>query len=187
MKKTVKLILTASLILAVFVAVIFIARSLSNNPQLLEFVAGLGYFGVTFIAIVSGLNAFIPVPAATFTPIFLEAGMVLPLIILFLVLGTLIADFLSFILGRVSREVVISKYPKTFDFVTKLQKNHRGLIIPVVIIYASVVPFPNEALLIPLALSGIKFKTLIIPLIIGNTIYQTVIIYGVNGLLSLFT
>jgi membrane protein YqaA with SNARE-associated domain len=175
------------LIIAIFIGVLFVANSFSDNPALLEFVAGFGYIGVTFIAIVAGLNTFVPLPAATFTPIFTASGLSIPLIIFFLALGTLIADFIGFMLGHVGRDLIMVKYPKIFAFVTNIQENHQKLITPVVILYASFVPFPNEAILIPLALAGTKFKSLVIPLIIGNIIHQAVIIYGVQSILELFS
>jgi len=187
MDKKIRLVLSLVLIIGIFIAVLFVANSLANNPALIEFVTGFGYIGVTLIAIVAGLNTFVPLPAATFTPVFIASGLTIPLIIFFLALGTLIADFIGFMLGHVGRDLIMAKYPKIFSFVTNIQENHQRLIIPVVILYASFVPFPNEAILIPLALAGTKFKSLIIPLIIGNIIHQAVIIYGIQSILGFFS
>jgi membrane protein YqaA with SNARE-associated domain len=179
MNKKIKLVLSLFLIIAIFIGVLFAANSLSNNPELIEFIANFGYFGVIFTAIVAGLNTFVPLPAATFTPLFIASGLSIPLIILALALGTLIADFIGYMLGHISRDLILSKYPRIYAFVTNIQENHQKLIIPVVMLYASFVPFPNEAILIPLALAGTRFRSLIIPLIIGNIIHQAFLIYGI--------
>jgi membrane protein YqaA with SNARE-associated domain len=186
MKNKTKLVLSLVLIIAVFVGVLFLANSLSDNPKLIEAIAQFGYLGAIFIAIIAGLNTFVPLPAATFAPLFVASGLSLPLIILALAFGTLIADFIGYVFGHLSRNLINRKYPKIVSFITNIQKNHQELIIPIVALYASFVPFPNEAILIPLALAGIKFRSLLIPLIVGNIIHQTVLIYGISGLNNLF-
>ena len=185
MKKYLKSLVTLILIIVVFIAVLITARSLSENPYLLETISQFGYPGVMLVAIIAGLNTFVPLPAATFTPLFTASGLSLPLIILTLALGTLIADFIGYMLGHVSRDLIITKYPKIFSFATNIQQNHQKLIIPLVALYAAFVPFPNEAILIPLALAGTKFRTLLIPLIIGNILHQAVIIYGISSINNL--
>lgn len=166
---------------------LYFSQQLSESTAIVSLVEKFGYFGVLFTGIVAGLNTFVPLPAATFTPIFINAGLSIPLIVLVLAIGTLIADSLGFALGHVSRELIKRKYPKIFGFFTKLQQEHTALIIPVVILYASFVPFPNEAILIPLALAGAKLRTLLVPLIIGNIIHQLILVYGVKNILALFT
>jgi len=141
-----------------------------------------GYLGVLLTGIVAGLNTVVPLPAATFTPIFLNAGLTAPLIIIVLAVGTLIADAIGFALGYVSREMVETKYPKLFRFFTELAQGKTKYILPVVILYAAFVPFPNEAILIPLALAGVRFTYLLIPLIIGNIIHQALFVLGVSNI-----
>jgi membrane protein YqaA with SNARE-associated domain len=182
MKQNVKLVSSFILIVLIFVGVLFAANSLSDNPALLETIADFGYVGVLVTAIIAGLNTFVPLPAATFTTLFLNSGLDLYLIIVVLALGTLIADFIGFMLGYISRDLVLRKYPKIYSFATNIQENKQHLIIPVVILYAAFVPFPNEAILIPLALAGTSFKTLLLPLIIGNIIHQVVLIYSIGGI-----
>jgi uncharacterized membrane protein YdjX (TVP38/TMEM64 family) len=179
MKNKLKFILITLLILAIFVGVLFVAQDISDNAKLQELVAEFGYLGVLFIAIVAGLNTVVPLPAATFIPIFTAAGLSIPLIVTTLAVGTFIADVISFVLGYTSRELIKEKYPKLFKFFYNLQNNHKRLIFPVVITYAAFVPFPNEAILIPLGMSGVKFKNLIIPLIIGDIVHQALLAYAV--------
>jgi membrane protein YqaA with SNARE-associated domain len=187
MRVHIKRLLALILVAAFFVGAIVFANSLTNNDAVIGVVDQLGYLGVTLIAIAAGLNTFVPLPAGTFVTVFTAAGLWLPLIIFFLALGTLIADGIGFLFGHVSRDLIANKYPKLFAFITEVQTNHHRLIIPVVIVYAALVPFPNEVILIPLALAGIRFRTLLIPLIIGNIIHQIIIIFGVQTILGWFT
>lgn len=187
MKKTLKLALTFILLIIIFVGVLFFTKEISGNSELISFIAKLGYPGVTLTAIIAGLNTFVPLPAATFTPLFITSGLSIPLIILSLAIGTLIADFIGYVLGHVSREIIMEKYPKSFDFVQNLQEKHQKLISPILFLYASFVPFPNEILLIPLALSGIKFRKIFIPLLLGNFVHQAVLIYGVTNAFQLIS
>ena len=64
-------------------------------------------------------------------------------------------------------------------FFTELKQNRSKLIVPVIFLYAAFAPFPNEALLVPLGLAGIRFSTIIVPLILGNLINQSYLVYFV--------
>lgn len=166
--------------MAIFIAALYFAQTLTENDKVVSLIGSLGYLGVLITGIIAGLNTIVPLHAATFTPLFIEAGLTIPLIIATLAVGTLIADSLGFALGHVSRELMEEKYPKIFNFFTNLATDHSRWITPFVIIYASFVPFPNEAILIPLALAGVKLKKLIIPLVLGNIVHQTLAVYGVS-------
>lgn len=168
----------------VFGGAIFLAHSLASDPAIQVTVAEYGYFGVLITGVIAGLNAFFPVPAATLTPLFVGAGLTLPLIVLSLTLGTLIADFTGFALGHVSREMVAQRYPRTTTFFTNLYHRRRTLVLPAAFLYAAFVPFPNEAILIPLALAGARFSLLLVPLFLGNLLHQAILVYGINGLLG---
>jgi membrane protein YqaA with SNARE-associated domain len=174
-----KQILSALGILAIFMVALYVAQMLTENDMVVSLVERLGYVGVLLTGIVAGLNTIVPLHAATFTPLFIGAGLTIPLIILTLAVGTLIADSIGFALGHVSRDIIEDKYPKLFNFFTTLATEHSRWVVPIVILYASFVPFPNEALLIPLALAGVAYKRLILPLIVGNIIHQTLAVYGV--------
>jgi len=182
LKDKLKVLLLSFLVVGIFIGSILFSQSISDNETILTIVDKFGYLGVMCMAIIAGLNTFVPLPAATFASVFIAAGLTLPLIVLSLAIGTLIADFVGYVFGNVTREIIIKKYPKLFDFIQKLQEKHHKLILPLVFLYASFVPFPNEVIIIPLALSGISFKKILIPLILGNFVHQAVLIYGVTSL-----
>lgn len=181
-KITGKTFLVIFTFMVAFIGLILIADSLSQSEQVREIVAEFGYVGVMIIAVIAGLNSIVPVPAATFTPIFLAAGLTAPFIILSLTVGTLIADFTGFFLGQLSRKVIESHHPRVFHFFVALKEKREHLVPLVVALFAAFAPLPNEVILIPLGLAGVKFQRLIIPLFIGNLVNQLYLVYGVAAL-----
>ncbi|NEN93346.1 MAG: hypothetical protein F6K48_32480, partial [Okeania sp. SIO3H1] len=134
-----------------------------------------------------GLNAIVPIPAATLTPVFLAAGLAPLGIILALVVGTVIADALGFLLGRSTKELVEEHYPRLTQYLTRLTTANRVWLFLFIVGYAAFVPFPNEAMLIPLAFSGIKFRYVLTPLLLGNLLHQLILVYGITELISWFS
>ncbi len=184
--KLIKLFTLGILIITIWVAALFLAEYVSNNDMAQNLVGQFGYFGILALAVIAGVNVLIPVPAATFVPVFTAAGLWLPLIIVFLVIGTVIADYLGYFVGHWSREFAEEHYPKTYTRIMALNEGHHNLLLPFVFLYAALIPFPNEAIIIPLALIGIRFRTILIPLILGNAINQTALAYGASNIFALF-
>jgi membrane protein DedA with SNARE-associated domain len=174
------------IIIALLLVVSFLlAQTISQNELAARLVADFSYVGVVILGVIAGINTFIPLPAATFVPVFVSAGLYLPFIIAALVLGTLIADFTSYILGHLSRDVIQRKHPRIFNYVNTLNQTHHGLILPLVFIYSALIPFPNEAIIIPLGMSGVRFSHLVAPLLLGNIVHQTLLAYGVTNIFSI--
>lgn len=182
--KASQLILIATTFLLSVTAIFFLADYVASSTVAQNLVSQFGYFGVAALATIAGLNVLVPVPAATFTPVFLAAGLWMPLIILTLVIGTLIADVIGFVFGRWSRSYVELHYPNSYRRISFLYTHHRHLILPAVFLYAAIIPFPNEAMLIPLAIMGFRFEQLLLPLFLGNAVNQTVLAYGSTNIFS---
>ena len=160
------------------------ADQLSEFSTVRSFLSSYGYLAVLLIALVAGLNAVVPVPAATFVPVFTEAGLEFPFIILMLVIGTTIADMIGYALGRVSRDYVEEKYPRTYLRLRAIHDRNQRWMLPAIAFYAAFVPLPNELILIPLALMGFRLRTILVPLIIGTTINQTLLAYGFGSVFN---
>lgn len=183
--KLVRFALVAGILTLVWVASLYLAEFVATNGMAQNLVADFGYLGILTIAVISGVNVLLPVPAATFVPIFTAAGLSLPVVILMLVIGTTIADYIGYFLGRWSRDFAIAHYPNTYRRVLSINEHHHSLIIPFVFVYAALIPFPNEAIIIPLALVGMRFKTLLLPLVLGNIINQTALALGASNIFQL--
>jgi len=184
-RKHQKAVITLVLFVITFTVFLYLAQSMSQSEQVQQLVSSFGYIGVVIVAVIAGLNAIVPIPAATFAPVFVAAGLSIPLVIIALTIGTLIADFVGFFLGRLSRVLIEERHPKIFAFITNFRENHAKWTLLFVAVYAALAPLPNEIILIPLALTGIRFTSLIIPLLIGNFFHHLLLVYGVIGLTTL--
>lgn len=184
-KKIARFTLLGVLITAVWVGALYLANFVASNDVAQNLVADFGYIGVTVIAVVSGLNILVPIPAAAFVPIFTAAGLWMPLIILALVVGTTVADLIGYYFGKWSKSFVESHYPRTYTKIKVLDERHHNWILPTVFLYAALLPFPNEAIIIPLALLGFHFRAFIWPLVLGTIINQTALAYGSNNIFEL--
>lgn len=174
------------LVVSAFIAVLYAATYILDSSAAQALVQQYGYLGVVVIAFIGGLNFIIPIPAPTFTPIFIAGGLSLPWIIFWLVVGTAIADLLAFYFGRAGRLYVTDAYPKTYEKLRELRTKNIRYIPWFVLGYASFVPFPNEAFLIPLGLLGVRLRTFILPLLVGSAIHQTLIALGVSNIFTIF-
>ena len=163
------------LAILILVLIVLTANQLTQDEQARQLVNNFGYLGVVVISFIAGLNAIVPVPAGSFVPIFTAAGLELPLIIIGLIIGTTLADLLAWYIGVLGRKLTIDNYPRLATFVRRVRGQHIWFVIGFVFIYASVAPLPNEVILVPLALTGIRLRVLIIPLLLGTIIYNTIL------------
>jgi len=154
----------------------------THSPVTQTILATIGYPGVFLLALITGLNPFMPVPAATFTTIFLAAHLTLPCIIVALTLGTVTADSLGYLFGHASKSYVKRSHPRIYRWFKNLYTKHHPYVLPVVCFYTAFIPLPNEIFLLPLAVLGMPFRTLLIPIIIGDTINQTLLAFGIQNI-----
>jgi len=172
------------ILVLVLTGAFFAADYVRSSPSASAFIAQFGYGGVILLATIAGLNVFIPVPSASFVPIFTEVGLWLPGIILSLTIGTIIADYIGFVFGHWGRKAVVKKYPKPMERFERLYDNHRKFLPYVIFLYAAFMPLPNEAIVLPLAVLGVPFRTMLIPLFIGNLVNQTIFSYGIQNVFT---
>lgn len=170
----------------VFIGILQLSSYILDSTEAQALVQQYGYLGVLVIAIIGGLNFVVPIPAPTFTPIFLAGGLSLPWIIMWLVIGTTIADLIGFFFGKLGKLYVTKQYPKTYARLASLRENKVRYIPWFVLGYAAFIPFPNEAFLIPLGILGIRLRTFILPLIVGTTIHQGLLAIGVSNIFTYF-
>lgn len=172
--------------LTITVAAFFLAETINDNETIRDFVQKLGLFGAIFIGIIGGLNAFVPIPPATFAPLFLEAGMSELLIITGFTIGTYVADSVGFLLGWLGSSYANTHYPDMAKRLESFMTKHQHYIPFIIFTFIALAPLPNETILIPLAIMGYQYKKLIIPLIVGNFLHHTIMVYGYAELFSIF-
>jgi membrane protein YqaA with SNARE-associated domain len=170
-----------------FGAVFYSTSYVNNNAVARELVGAFGYVGVFISAVIAGINILFPAPATALTPIFLSADLDFSLIVVALILGTLVADSIGFLIGVLGKHATHAVHPRFFEKIVVFKRHHDKLIPPVVFLFAALMPLPNEIILIPLALLGYRFKKLIVPLILGTTVHQLLYAYGFSNLFLTIT
>lgn len=164
----------------------FAANYVAQNDAAQALVERFGYVGILLISIIAGLNLLVPIPAATFTPIYEAAGLSLPAIIAVLVIGTFIADAISYLIGIGGRSLTAERFKDLQTRILHFAEAHRAVLPVMVFLYAAFMPFPNEAIVVPLGFIGVPFRLLIIPLLLGNVVHQTLLTYGAVTLFGVF-
>ena len=164
----------------------YLAGIISENQNWHEMIQSLGLIGIILVSIVTGLNAFVPIPPATFAPIFLEVGVPSYVVIGGFVIGTTIADSIGFYIGTLGRNYAHHNFSRAMAYTHSLIQKHKALIPFLILSFFMLAPLPNETILIPLAIMGYKYKKLILPLIFGNIIHQTIMVYGYSSVFTWF-
>ncbi len=184
MKKYLRLATVILAFLAITIGAFFLAESITENETIRGFVQRLGMIGVIFVGLVGGLNAFVPIPPATFAPLFLEADMSTLMIISGFIVGTTIADSIGFMIGWFGSTYTSTHHPRLTERMQSFMKKHERLIPYIIFGFFMLAPVPNETILIPLAIMGYRYKKLILPLIIGNTLHQSLMVYGYSSMFA---
>ena len=174
------------IVAATLVGTFFLAHYVQDNNAAQNLVEQFGYLGILALSIIIGLNLFLPIPAATLAPIFVAAGFALPAIIATVVAGSMFADGVGYLMGVGGKRIAKHAHPAFQKKMQALARRHHTLLLPFVFLYATFSPFPNELILIPLAISGIKYRVLFIPLLLGTILYEAVIAYGLTGAFHYF-
>lgn len=184
-QRILRVFLLVCVVVLILVGTVHLTEYVSQNGTAQEIANRFGYIGIVAIAAVAGLNVVVPLPAATLTPVFVAAGLWLPLVVLMLVVGTTIADLVGYYVGKLSKDFVEATYPKTYQRLLKIHSKNRWLLLPFVFIYSAFIPLPNEAILIPIAMMGVSLRTFIVPLVAGTVVSQTALAFGAQEIFSI--
>ncbi len=165
--------LTASFFLSQYVAS-------NNGSQVL--IQEFGHVGILLISFIAGLNLFIPIPAATFVPVFTAGGISLFEIIVLLVVGTMAANLLSYFLGRYGGKITHTHYPELQKKLVALYTKRKEWLVYFVFLFTALMPLPDEVFLIPLGIIGVRLQQFIVPLVLGTICYQTLAAFGIHNI-----
>jgi membrane protein YqaA with SNARE-associated domain len=179
------LILQGAILLLVVAAAFYLARLASGSEVIQEMVASYGYVGIYFIALLSGFNIVVPLPAASFIPLFLESGLSFFPTAFLIASGMTTADAIGFYLARKGRKLISDSWDeKLFQKFQSLPEKYYRYPLAGLFIFAAIVPLPNELLLIPMAFFfGYGLKELVPVMLAGNLIFN---ILFAKGLLNIF-
>lgn len=168
-------ILLISTILAVSY---WLSTQIAGDTYIEAVIQSYGGLGVLILGFITGLNILIPVPAASFAPIFIAGGMSIFSIIALLIIGTMAANLLSFAIGHFGHKVACSYHPEAQEKFLELYTKHKAYLPYLIFGFTAFVPFPDEIYLIPLGFLGIRLRVIILPLFLGTVVYQTLTAFG---------
>ncbi len=176
--------------LLVFIGIFFASLSLTKyvaeDVGIQKMIQEFGYLGILIISFAAGMNTLVPIPAATFVPIFTAAGIPLYVVIILLIIGTMVANLVSFAIGVYGGKIVESHYPKIQSKLLQFYKGKEKWLPYFAFAFSAFLPVPDEIYLIPLGIMGIKLRQIIIPLLLGTIVYQTLTALGVDNIFKLF-
>lgn len=173
-------VVLALVVLAFGMALGRIAR---DNDVVRQAVAQYGYVGVFVVALVSGFNVVVPVPAVAFMPLFVTSGLDLATTLGIIVVGVTVADLVAFSLGRAGADLEVLERSRAVRRLRALRERHYWMPLAVMFFYACLAPFPNELLAIPLGLMKYPARHMILPLLLGNLVFTA---YATFAVLALF-
>lgn len=156
-----------------------------ENIFVQDFIARYGYVSIFVVSLVSGLDLIVPVPAISFLPLFLSAGLNLWLTLFILVLGITVADTISYVIGVFGRNIVISaRNKRMIARLDRLRGRYYWGPLVVLFFYSIFVPLPNELLVIPLGFMGYHLRHIFPIVLLGNSIFNTLAAFGVISLFN---
>jgi len=187
--KTSRLILRYATSLSALIGIIALSYWLVGIVQENEIVSALinayGYFGIVVVSFISGFNLLVPIPAISLLPAFLAAGLSFWPIILLTAVGTTLADSASYVLGKSGR-TLFTDFHGHLKQLDSLRKKHRSWPLIGLALWASVMPLPNEILVIPLSFLGYRLRYILPILFIGNVAFNILAAFGIVQLFSFF-
>ncbi len=178
--------LRLGLVVAVIVGGIFFGRVALHNDIVRGLVLRYGYAGVFVVALISGFNLLVPVPAFAFVPLFIAAGLDFAAVLGFIVAGVTVADMAGFFLGRAGRGFDAVLHAKAVRRLEKFRARHRAAPLVVLALYAAFAPLPNQVVMVPLGLMGYAAYEVFLPLLAGNFIFNALAASGLQFLASRF-
>lgn len=173
MQKTQSLIIKILFVVVILGIAFYFGKTASSNEAIQGLVSSYGYIGIFLLSIASGFNIIVPIPVISFLPLFIESGLSFWITIFVISLGLTAGDALGFFIGRIGREAVSAQSKKIIERLEYLRTKYQYIPLIVMFVYASLVPLPNEVLVIPLAFMGYKLKTLFPIVLIGNILFNT--------------
>jgi membrane protein YqaA with SNARE-associated domain len=153
-----------------------------DNVGIQEIVAGYGYPGIIFVSFISGLNLIVPIPAVSFIPLFVESGLNFWIAILLMVIGMTAADMIAFYLGKAGRYFMKEgRENRMFIYLERLRSRYKFAPFIFLFLYAALIPFPNEVVVLPMGFLGYKARNLLVPLLLGNSAFNILSAFGILG------
>lgn len=171
-----------AIVVAVIAAGILLGRVALHSQVVHGLVARYGYGGVFVVAVASGFNVLVPVPAFAFVPLFTAAGLEFVPTVGLIVAGVTLADMVGFFLGRAGRDIDAVRHAKIVRRLEKFRDRHRAAPLLFMALYGCFAPLPNQVMAVPLGLMGYAAYEVIVPIFVGNLVFNTLAASGIEFL-----
>lgn len=166
---------------------IFISVEARENEFIRRSINDYGYLGIFIISLISGFNLVVPIPAITFLPAFVESGLNEYWIILLITAGMATADSIAFFIGKTGKQIALSGAQKgLLNKLEGIRQRSHGIPIVLLFLFAAFAPLPNEVILIPIAILGYRFITILPVIFLGNFIFNILVGAGILNLSRIF-
>ena len=143
-----------------------------------ELVATYGYVGIFLVSILSGFSFLIPIPIISLLPVLLTFGLdILPTIIL-ITIGMTLGDVFGYFIGKTGQLIIAPRYQRAFSRLEKLRERYNIAPLFILFIFVSLVPLPNETLVIPLGFLGYRLLHVFPIVLLGNGIFNVIVAFG---------
>ena len=179
-KKNLKIVFKILAVAGVLFLIIWLNRLAIQNETVTDWATTFGYGGIFLGSVLSGFNLIIPIPIIGFYPFFVSAGFSPIMLIPIISAGMLIGDLIGYLIGHIGRDIALTqkKEQKVLQALRTLEKKYPWGPLMLLFIYASVVPLPNELIVIPMAFMGYKLRYMIIALFFGNILFNSLVAFG---------
>lgn len=169
---------TTGLMIVILLA-IYLADFVQDNDFVQMLGAKYGYAGVFAIAVLTGFNLAVPIPAISFLPLFLAINLNYLNVIILLTLGMTLADTIAYYIGKVGQQIAAeSLEKKVLEKFTYFKEKYKIAPMVLVFLFASFAPVPNEVILIPLGFLGYRLIKIIPAILAGNFVFNTLYSLG---------
>lgn len=140
------------------------------------------YLLIFVLALIGGLSTFSGVPYHVFL-VGLALGGLNPYILgLVTATGVMLGDTTSYFLGYYGRVLITPGIESSLEKILHLEEKHPALLPIIFLIYGSALPFSNDIVTIPSGLIRYPFFKVMIPLAIGNLIFNTLLaLYSIQA------
>ncbi len=91
--------------------------------------------------------------------------------------GVMVGDSTTYLFSRQAKKAVSGRVERWLASVSHVLARHPRLLMPGLMLYGTISPFSNDFIVASLTLMGISYRRIIIPLTIGNMLYNITLAY----------
>ena len=187
-RKFSKILIYTGLFIILILGAFYLANLAGKSEFIRDLIHNFGYTGIFLVAIITGFNLVVPIPAFTLLPLFIESGFNFWPSILVVSLGLSVADAIGYFLGKIGREIIMNAWErKILGRLEKIKERYEYAPLAILFLTASFIPMPNELVVIPLAFLGYKLRLILPILFIGHLIFNFLYATGIINIFEIFS